>query len=52
MLEGDGVGDGKTWEGTRESLRLMGIGKQGRRVEIEIYGENLLSYQKDSLDFP
>jgi hypothetical protein len=44
--EGDGVVDGETWEGTRERLRSMGIGKQGRRSESRNLWRNCFVYIK------
>jgi len=37
-VEGEVV-DEEIWEDTRESLRLMGMGKQGRRVEVKFMVE-------------
>ena len=39
-------GVGGTWEGTRERLRFMGIGKQDRLFEVEIHSEIVLSIPK------
>jgi hypothetical protein len=46
-LDGDGVADGETWEGTREWLRSMGIRKQGRRFESRNSWRNFVVYIKN-----